>query len=162
MEKSGTDPELRALLKLIDESYIRKAWHGPNLHGSLRGVTPRQALWRPARNRHNIWEIMIHCAYWKYIVRRRITGEQRGSFPFKGSNWFESPATLSPSALRKDVALLNDNHQFMVEVIASLTPDQLSLIPKNSKVDNRTIIRGIASHDVYHAGQIQLLKKLRK
>jgi len=162
MNRTATDSEHRSLLKLIEESYIRKAWHGPNLRGSLRGVTPRQALWRPARNRHNIWEIMIHCAYWKYIVRRRITGEQRGSFPFKGSNWIESPAVLSQSALRKDIALLNDVHESMVEAVTSLSPDQLSVIPKNSKVDNRTIIRGIASHDVYHACQIPLLKKLRK
>jgi hypothetical protein len=105
---------------------------------------------------------MIHCAYWKYIVRRRITGEKKGSFPLKGSNWFQSPAALSQSGLRKDVALLNEVHEAMVAAIAKLSPDQLSVIPKNSKVSNATIIRGIASHDVYHAGQIQLLKRLQQ
>ena len=161
MNRTDRNTELDSLIALLQESYIRKAWHGPNLRGSLRGLTTSQVLWRPAPGRHNIWEIMIHCAYWKYVVRRRITGEKKGSFPLDGSNWFESPAALSPFTLRQDLALLNDTHETLMDEISGLSPKQLSIIPKNSKVDNRTIIRGIASHDVYHAGQIQLLKKLQ-
>jgi uncharacterized damage-inducible protein DinB len=162
MDRNSSRAELNALLTLVDESYVRKAWHGPNLRGSLRGITSSEALWRPAPNRHNIWEILIHCAYWKYIVRRRITGEKKGSFPLNGSNWFESPAVLSQSSLRQDIALLDKVHETMVDAITGLSPKQLSHIPKNSKVTNRATIRGIASHDVYHAGQIQLLKKLQQ
>src|SRR5262249_48741890 len=68
------------LLRILDEAYERKAWHGTNLRGSLRGVSSDTAAWRPARGRHNIREIAVHCAYWKYTVRRRLTGEKRGSF----------------------------------------------------------------------------------
>ena len=50
-----------------------------------------QAAWRPAARRHNIWELVVHAAYWKYSAWRRLTGQPRGSFPFKGSNWFERP-----------------------------------------------------------------------
>ena len=62
--------ELQFLLQLLDESYDRKSWHGPNLRGSLRGVTAEEAAWRPAAERHNIWEIALHAAYWKYAVLR--------------------------------------------------------------------------------------------
>ena len=158
----NTQGELRILLSLIQESYSKKAWHGPNLRGSLRGITLEEAAWRPATDRHNIWEIAIHCAYWKYIVRRRILGEQRGSFPLKGSNWFKRPLVLTPEALRQDIALLEGTHRSMVDAIQSLDAKSLSRIPKNSKVITEAIIRGIASHDVYHAGQIQLLKRLMK
>ncbi len=161
MARDRHQTEIDSLLALLQESYVKKAWHGPNLRGSLRGLTTSQALWRPAPGRHNIWEIMIHCAYWKYVVRRRIAGEKKGSFPLDGSNWFKSPSGLSHSDFRKDIALLNECNETMLDVISGLNPGQLSAIPKNSKVDNRTIIRGIASHDVYHAGQIQLLKKLQ-
>jgi hypothetical protein len=62
------------VLALLDEGYEKRTWHGPNLRQSLRGVTAKQAAWRPERGRHNIWEVALHAAYWKYSVRRRIEG----------------------------------------------------------------------------------------
>ncbi len=79
-------PEISHLLDLLDEAYNRVAWHGPNLRGSIRGVTAREATRSPRAGRHNIWEIVVHAAYWKYTVRRRLVGEKRGSFSQKGSN----------------------------------------------------------------------------
>src|SRR5947208_12654191 len=80
--------ELQVLLDGLEEAFDHKSWHGPNLRGSLRGVLAKQALWRPAPGRHNIWELALHAAYWKYVVRRRITGVKKGSFLLKGSNFF--------------------------------------------------------------------------
>jgi uncharacterized damage-inducible protein DinB len=152
--------EIRLLLRILDESYEKKAWHGPNLRGSIRGLDPRLAAWRPATGRHNIWEIVVHCAYWKYAVRRRILGEKRGSFALKGSNWFARPEAKKSEAWRDDLALLEDTHRKMRAAIAGLAPNDLDRIPPGSKVSNAAIISGIAAHDVYHAGQIQLLKRL--
>jgi len=153
---------IQTLLALIDQSYGRKAWHGTNLRGSVRGLTARQAAWRPGPARHNIWEIVVHCAYWKYIVRRRILGEKKGSFPLKGSNWFRRSANLSEIDWKKDVAVLESCHISMRQAVAQLSSDDLAFIPRGSKVDNFTIVMGIASHDLYHAGQIQLLKRLSR
>ncbi len=159
---SQKKPHLEIMLRLINESYEKKAWHGPNLRGSLRGLDVRTALWRPASNRHNIWEIIVHCAYWKYVVRRRILGEKKGSFPLKGSNWFRSPSGLTPVDLQNDIALLAQIHRRLVNAVLTLGPSDLARIPKNSKVSIEATVRGIALHDVYHAGQIQLLKKLQQ
>ena len=74
------DPALLPYLSLLDEAFERKAWHGPNLRGTLRGVTAEVAAWRPGAGRHNVWELCVHAAYWKYAVRRMLTGEKRGSF----------------------------------------------------------------------------------
>lgn len=162
MKQRRQRADLKILMRLVEESYVKKAWHGPNLRGSIRGITLEEAAWRPTPDRHNIWEIVVHCAYWKYVVRRRILGEKMGSFPLKGSNWFKRPVVFTPAALSQDIALLQETHKTMVEAIQSLEPSMLSRIPKNSKVSTEAIIRGIASHDVYHAGQIQLLKRLMK
>jgi hypothetical protein len=153
-------PEVSLLLWMVDEGYEKKAWHGPNLCGSIRGLEVREAGWRPAPGRHNIWEIVVHCAYWKYAVRRRILGEKRGSFPLKGSNWFARPTAMTPEAWREDVALLDDMHRRLHSVLAGLTPSDLRKIPRGSRVNTAALISGIAAHDVYHAGQIQLLKRL--
>src|SRR6476659_2190080 len=96
------------LLLSIDEAFDKKSWHGTNLRGSLRGVTEAQASWRPGPKRHNIWELAVHAAYWKYVVRRRLMGEKRGSFPLPGSNFFERPST--GISLQQDLRLLAEEH----------------------------------------------------
>lgn len=135
------------LLSLLDEAFEKKSWHGPNLRGALRGVTAEQAAWRPAPGRHNIHELTLHAAYWKYAVRRKLTGEKRGSFARGGSNW------LSPGDWRKDVALLAGEHQQLRRAVAALTAAE--------RQRHLRLIRGVAAHDLYHAGQVQLLKRLR-
>jgi uncharacterized damage-inducible protein DinB len=152
--------EIHLLLTQLDQAYDRKSWHGTNLRGSIRGVTADQAVWRPAPGRHNIQEIVVHAAYWKYTVRRRFTGESRGSFPLTGSNWFERPR--SDEALwRADVRLLEEMHRSLRASVAALDPGQLKRTPANSKVSNLALLSGIIAHDLYHAGQIQLVKRLR-
>lgn len=160
MKPRAPVPEIYFLLRIADEAYEKKAWHGPNLRGAVRGLDVREAAWRPAPGRHNIWEIVVHCAYWKYAVRRRILGEKRGLFPLKGSNWIVRPAVMTLEAWREDVALLEDTHRKLRSVITGMTPRDLQKIPRGSKLSNAAIISGIAAHDVYHAGQIQLLKRL--
>lgn len=154
--------EIPLLLALIDEAYERKTWHGPNLKGSLRGVTAEEAAWRPAPGRHNIWEVAVHAAYWKYIVRRRLLDEKRGTFPLKGSNWFPLPQNKSAAAWKEHLQLLDDTHRSMRQAIASFPASNLYNTTSNSKNTNLAVISGIAYHDVYHAGQIQLLKRLMR
>ena len=78
-------------LRQIDQAYDDKSWHDTNLRGSLRRVTLALAAWRPEPGRHNIWELALHAAYWKYAVRRRLTGGARSSFPLEGLNFFTRP-----------------------------------------------------------------------
>jgi hypothetical protein len=155
------------LLALVDEAFDRKAWHGTTLFGSLRGVSAATAAWRPGPLRHNIWEIAVHAAYWKYAVRRLLTGEKRGSFALKGSNWFEKPGDRTAPALgsvdrewANDVKALSEEHRRLREAIERFPEAALSKRLKGKAYDAAFTIRGIACHDLYHAGQIQLLKKL--
>lgn len=152
--------DIEHLLTLLDEAYSRAAWHGPNLRGSIRGITASEAVWRPGPGRHNVWEIVVHAAYWKYTVRRRLFGEKRGSFSLQGSNWFARPVDRSEKAWRADLRLLDGEHQRLREAVSSIDPEDLDRRARGSKTVTRRLIAGIAFHDVYHAGQIQLIKKL--
>ena len=142
------------LLANLDHAYEKRGWHGTNLRGSLRGVTAEEALRRPAKARHNIWELALHAAYWKYAVRRRLRGAKRGSFGVKGSNWFASPSRPDEKSWREVIRLLDDEHRQLRDAIASMTPAELR-DPKKLR-----IAYGVAAHDVYHTGQIQLVKRL--
>jgi hypothetical protein len=153
-------PEIKHLLGLLDEGYNRAAWHGPNLRAAIRGVSAREAALRPGPGRHNIWEIVVHAAYWKYTVRRRLLGEKRGSFSIPGSNWFARPEDRSEKAWRADVALLEKEHRLLKEVVSSLPPEELDRPARGSKTFPLRLVAGIAFHDVYHAGQIQLIRRL--
>lgn len=149
----------RALLAALDQAYDRRSWHGTNLKGSLRGVRAAEAAWRPAQDRHSIWEIALHCAYWKYAVRRRLLGEKRGGFPRQGSDWPAADGN-DERQWRRDLRLLDDTHRTMRQAIAGLSAAQLERTPAGSKVDNLSLVTGIIAHDLHHAGQIQLLKRL--
>lgn len=157
--------EIDTLLALIDQGFDHASWHGPNLCSSIRGVTAKQAALRPAKtpHRHNIWEQVVHAAYWKYVVRRRLTGEKRGSFPLKGSNWFPRPASgAGEGEWQADVALLMEIHRTLRETIANLSPACLHkpLSARDRRNTPFRLITGVAMHDVYHAGQIGLIKRL--
>ena len=142
------------LLQVLDEAYDKRAWHGPNLQQSIEGVSARQAAWRPGRGRHNIWEEVVHAAYWKYAVRRRLLEEKRGSFALKGSNWFSrSQQGANEAAWRADRALLEREHAALRRAVA-----QTADTPRGRKLLRH--IYGIALHDAYHAGQIRLLRRL--
>jgi hypothetical protein len=157
------DQGLEQLLAIVDQAYNRTSWHGTNLRGSIRRVAAGQAAWRPSPKRHNIWETVVHAAYWKYAATRRLTGAARGSFPLKGSNWFVRPEGARPldeRAWRADIELLDGMHESLREAVARLSADDLAFAPPGRKVSNFALISGIAAHDLYHAGQIQLLKRL--
>jgi uncharacterized damage-inducible protein DinB len=144
-----------AILALFDEAFDQKAWHGPNLWQSLKGVTAKQAAWRPAVGRHNIWEETLHTAYWKYAVRRRLAGATRGGFVLKGSNFFSrpEPSKLSEAAWAADKAILRREHEELRKAII-----QSMRKPPSPKLAH--MLWGVALHDVYHAGQIRLLRRL--
>jgi uncharacterized damage-inducible protein DinB len=154
--------EITVILDLIDQAFDHHAWHGTNLRGAIRGLKPEQVIWRPAKARHNIWELTLHAAYWKYIARRRMLGEERESFSLKGSNFFARPdkENSDKKAWDKDVKLLVEAHRSLREAIANLKPKDLALTPAGSTVSNLQMLNGIAAHDLYHAGQIQLIKRL--
>jgi hypothetical protein len=169
------------LLASLDEAFHKKSWHGPNLRGAIRGLTAEQAAWRPAGDRHNIWELTMHAAYWKYVVRRKILREKRGSFVLAGSNFFERPergsaaaglgatssaamgpvasgsaatgSAASEAAWQRDIAILVAEHRKLRDAVAKLAARAFT--PATCH-----LIRGAAAHDLYHAGQIRLLRRL--
>ncbi len=145
---------LQVLLANLDAAYERRGWHGTNLRGALRGITAERALRRPGKGRHNVWELTAHAAYWKYAVRNKLQRGKRGSFAMKGSNWFPSPARPDEDGWRALVKLLHHEHRLLREAIARMTEADLR-DPKTLR-----LVYGVAAHDVYHTGQIQVVKKV--
>ena|SRR5215207_3448156 len=158
----SANPLIALLLEVTDQAFDHKSWHGTTLRGSLRGLTPDQALWRPGPRRHNIWELTLHAAYWKYAVRRRLAGEAVGSFERRPSNWPDIPEPADGRAWKRDVAFLESEHRKLRDIIGGLAPAALAHRSPRGVWTYAEEIHGIAAHDLYHTGQIQLIKRLMR
>jgi len=156
------DERVRLLLEVFDQAYTAPSWHGTPLKGALRGLTARDALWRPGPRRHCIWDLVLHTAYWKCMVRRRLLRDPAIAFPRDGANWPAPPDRPDNAVWKRDRDLLDEQHGLLHNAIAALKPAELGRRGWRSKWRVKAEIYGIASHDLYHAGQIQLLKRLMK
>lgn len=147
------------ILHLLDQAFSGPAWHGPSLSATLRGLGPEVAAWRPAQGRHSPWEIALHCAYWKHRVLRRIDPTTKEAFFRKRANWPELPAELSAVAWRADLNLLKRSHAELRAAVTALSPQQLRQPGPRQKRTRLENLIGIASHDLYHAGQVRLIAR---
>ena len=157
-----TDASIALLLRNLEQAFDRRAWHGTNLWGSLRGVTAEEAAWRPHPDRHNVWELLVHAAYWKYRVRRVLTDRGPRSFELRGSNFFPRPGIGGEQGWEADLTLLKRWHERLLEAVREFPSGRLDEQVGSNGYSYQDLILGAGSHDLYHAGQIQLLKRLRE
>ncbi len=139
------------------------AWHGgPTPLTALRGVTAATARWLPPGGKQSIWRLTLHITYWKYTIRRHLERGELPRFPRSPANFPALPAVPDEAAWKADRALLAEEHRQLVAGIARLDPALLSRRPPTAKRWTwGEMVIGIAMHDAYHTGQIQMLKRLR-
>jgi hypothetical protein len=155
------DSRLETLIDTLDRGYDARSWHGPNLRGALRGVRAEEAARRPAPGRHNTWEIAVHCAYWKYRVAYLLDPDAPRTFDEKGSNWFVRPqGAAGEPAWRKDLERLAAWHARLREAVVGFDPAHLDDRSGRGEFTFAALIAGIAAHDLYHAGQIRLVRRM--
>ena len=142
--------------RILDEGYGSGAWYGSDLRAAIADVKKGDAFKRPAPGRHNIAEVALHHAYWVGQIESKLTGAA-GTFPLVGEDWFEldDEQKLSWSAI---VTLVDASHQRLSRTVGEIAggnrPSPLS------EAERFDFVIGITGHAAYHAGQIQLIKKL--
>lgn len=149
--------EAQLLARVLDEGYGPGAWHGPDLKAALFDVSPELAFWRPSPERHSIAEVALHHAYCARAVRGQLSGTKPEPFVLEGEDWFELPGSkqLQWSQIQSAVAT---EQQKLVALVAEIAAGQAP--SKLSETERFNLVLGITCHAVYHAGQIQLLKRL--
>ena len=152
--------EIASLCDWVESCYRGPSWHGPAFRPTARKAPLEVVAWRPAPNRHNIAEQVAHAAYWKYVARRLITGEKRGSFSLKGSNWIPFEAAVSKQVWADLLDLIDTEHAAFLAAVGDLTPKSAERPAGKRDLTIAQLVRGVGAHDVYHAGQIGLLRRL--
>ena len=150
--------DVAQLTRILEEGYGPGAWHGANMKAALEDVSPELAYWRPNPKRHSIAEIALHHAYCTRGARAKLTGETPEAFVLPGDDWFPL-ASEKTVAWAKVMESVEREHRRLVAALGGKpgrgTPGPL----KAGEVFD--LVLGITCHAVYHAGQIQLLKRLR-
>lgn len=142
----------------LHRAYTGPAWHGPALREILAGVTWQTAAQRPIPGAHTIWELVLHVTVWMSVVTRRIEGAEMPTLP-PDQDW---PAAPEPSAAGWQEALDRLAHaQTNLEtVVRGLTDDRLrDKVMGEVPYSIYTMLHGAVQHNLYHGGQIALLKK---
>ena len=154
------DSRLYEITHLLNPPPGEPLWHGGATPlGALRGVTHEKAAWKPSPERTSIWELTLHIAYWKYAIRRVLDDSPKGSFPRKPSNFPKMPATITAEGWKEDRALLKSEHQLLVAAVGAFDATRLDEFAEGRKTYRYAdLLFGIVAHDLYHVGQIQLLK----
>ncbi|HKW34506.1 MAG TPA: DinB family protein [Candidatus Acidoferrum sp.] len=146
------------LPRILDEGYGPEAWHGPDLKATLADVSEEVAFWRPAPGRHNIAEVALHHAYCVRSVRGQLSGSPPEPFALEGEDWFELPG---PGRLTwpRIQSVVETEQNKLAAVVAEVAAGRAQSKLSDSECFN--LVLGITCHAIYHAGQIQLLKRLR-
>lgn len=149
--------DARVLTRIVEEGYGPGAWHGPDLKAALADVPGELAFWRPSPERHNIAEIALHHAYYVRSVRGQLSGKTPEPFVMEGEDWF--PLPKKPSLSWPEIqAVLEKEQQQLAAVVADIAGSRApSALSNPERFD---LVIGIVCHAVYHAGQVQLLKRL--
>lgn len=148
--------ETKRIADQLHRAYAGGAWHGPALRELLRGVSARQAAARPLRGAHTIWELVLHIAAWKGAVLRRMQG--KGTQLSPAQNFPRMPAATAANWKRTLDALRTAQHD-LHRAVSALPDSRLKQRVPGKRYSLYFMLHGLVQHDLYHAGQIALLKK---
>lgn len=169
-----------AIVRQLRSAYAGHAWHGPSVLGTLRGITPAEAAWRPAPGRNSVWALVLHLAYARWQVVRRLV--RAGATPPAGDaprfpraldrSWWpalpddargggpadRAAADAPARAWRADLALLAGWQSRLMETVERAGPRVLAARRRGKEFTLAEEALGVAMHDAYHAGQIRLIR----
>jgi len=155
--KPRTTSEAARIADQLRRAFKGGAWHGPALLELLEDVDAATAAAKPLGNVHSIWELVLHIAAWDGAELKRLSGKK---CQLKGPANFPPVSVPTEAAWRKAIAETKRTHDALVETVAALSDARLRDRVPGKRYDFYHMLHGIAQHELYHAGQIALLKKM--
>jgi len=154
--KSKTQSEAARIADQLRRAFYGDAWHGPGLFELLEGVDAATAAAKPLANVHSIWELVLHVAVWDRVACRRLSWEK---YQPTGEANFPPVPKATAAAWQKAVADVKRTHDGFVKTVAALPESRLHDRVPGKRYDFYHMLHGLARHELYHAGQIAILRK---
>lgn len=153
---SDSRAEAARIQELLEQAFEGGAWHGPALMELMQDIHVDHAAAKPIAHAHSIWEIALHIAVWQEAVLKRLNGE--AADPIGDQDW--PPVNdNSERAWEQTIQSLKDGHKKLVQKVSTLADADLpAKVPGRDHTVYYTL-HGLIQHNLYHAGQIAILKK---
>ena len=148
--------ECAGIADQLQRAFYGSAWHGPAVMELLDDLDAATAAAKPLPHVHSIWELLLHVAVWDGAALTRLGGTK--CQPTGDAN-FPPITNASPSAWRKALSEAKRTHDCLVKTVARLSDDRLRERVPGKRYDFYHMLHGIAQHELYHAGQMAILKK---
>lgn len=154
--------KVELLVGKIQKVYVGNPWYGNSIKSILKDIDPKTAFTKVARNVHTIAELVAHIIAWREFVISKIEGDndfkitQKLSFDWKRIDKDEK------IAWRSLLNALEKNQSEFLTTLKKLDDDFLKLPVSRRRYNIEFLIEGSIQHDIYHLGQISLLKKMIK
>jgi uncharacterized damage-inducible protein DinB len=151
--------EIDRILDQMDRAFSGDAWHGPSLLSALEGLSAEDASKHAIRGAHSIWELVHHIGSWNQIVLRRLKGED---VEVTTERDWPPVWEVSETAWQRAKENLSETHGRLREFVASIQDDQLDKKDQKTSAANTSryvVLHGMIQHNLYHAGQIAILRK---
>ena len=148
--------EVERIQEELKRAFEGEAWHGPAVLELLRDVTAHQAAARPLAGAHSIWELVLHIAAWESAGRRRLEGDRA---QLSDEENFPPVNDTSEAAWQQTIEALKNGHRELRDAINRLDESRLDEPILDGMRSVYITLHGVIQHDLYHAGQIALLKK---
>lgn len=149
--------EVRRIADQLQRAFEGPAWHGPSVLESLDGVTAKAAAAKPLVRTHSIWEITLHIAAWETVALRGLQG---GSTNLTDEEDWPQVIDASEEAWKRALRSLQNGNAKLQQEILQFPDSKLDQIVDNEQRQTYyVLLHGVIQHDLYHAGQIAVLKK---
>ncbi len=146
------------LVNVLDDGFSSKGWQGPsNLVNTVENLTLDQLTFPSPHEGYSIWQIALHCAYWKWYVRKILVGQEAGDFQRSPADFPSLPTVINLETWQKDLDLLLAEHRSMIKAVEEFPLQKWWDIAPGEKVKRPYVkfVYGVAAHDIYHTGQIR-------
>jgi uncharacterized damage-inducible protein DinB len=148
--------EIDRIADQLSRAFNGDAWHGDPLMKILEGITATQASAHPIKGAHSIWEIVNHIRAWRPAIATRLTGK---AAELKGDEDWPPVTDTSDVAWRNSISDLREKQDALLKAVRTFPENKLSENAPNRDHSFYVLLHGMVQHDLYHAGQIAILKK---
>ena len=150
--------EINRIHHLLQATFNGEPWHGPSVMSILTGISATQASQKPVANVHSIWELVLHMTAWRTFTWEKVRGNAAYDITSAEQDW-PMVSTTGEQAWQQALHGLQQSQEHVLDVLKQSGDELLDKIVPGRTYTYYVLLQGIIQHDLYHAGQLVLLKK---
>ncbi len=155
-ELSAAQNEIIRIKDQLEKAFYGGAWHGPSVMEVLNDISASKAEAKPINGAHSIWEIVLHIITWHKVVIRRLEGDP--ALPADEEDWRQMK-DFSEESWKRTLVNLKEGFNELISKVGKLDENKLEDTVAGKNYSKYFMLLGLVQHDVYHAGQIALIRK---